>query len=71
MKEKKNMQCKLCGWRTGLPVSERALGTGMFGNVWGYDAEPDEGRSILQSSVEVGAPASLLPIALSMASSRR
>jgi hypothetical protein len=47
MKEKKNMRCKLCGWRTGLPVSERALGTGMFGNVWGYDAEPDEGRSIL------------------------
>jgi aryl-alcohol dehydrogenase-like predicted oxidoreductase len=54
MKEKQNMQCKLCGRRTGVSVSERALGTGMFGKTWGYDAEPDEVYRILQGAVEVG-----------------
>jgi aryl-alcohol dehydrogenase-like predicted oxidoreductase len=37
-----------------VPVSELALGTGMFGKTWGDDAEPDEVRSILQGSVEAG-----------------
>ena len=50
------MRCKLCGRRTGVPVSARALGTGMFGKTWGYDAEPDEVHSILQGAVEVGGP---------------
>ena len=48
------MRCKLFGRRTGLPVSERALGTGIFGTTWGYDAEPDEVHSILPGSVEAG-----------------
>jgi aryl-alcohol dehydrogenase-like predicted oxidoreductase len=54
MKEKNNMRFKLCGQRTGLSVSERAHGTGIFGKTWGYDAEPDEVRSILQGAVEAG-----------------
>jgi hypothetical protein len=54
MKEKYYMRFKLCGRRTGVPVSELALGTGMFGKTWGYDAEPDEVRSILQGDVEAG-----------------
>jgi hypothetical protein len=37
-----------------VPVSELALGTGVFGKTWGDDAEPDEVRSILQGSVEAG-----------------
>ena len=37
-----------------MPVSARALGTSLFGKTWGYDAEPDEVRSILQGAVELG-----------------
>jgi hypothetical protein len=32
---------------TGLKVSELALGTGMFGQAWGYGATPDEVSRII------------------------
>ncbi|MGW6582093.1 hypothetical protein ACWF76_22395 [Streptomyces globisporus] len=34
------------GHRTGLRVSEYALGTANFGTGWGAGAEPDEARRI-------------------------
>ncbi|WP_255991961.1 aldo/keto reductase [Chitinolyticbacter albus] len=42
------------GRRTGLRVSEIALGTGNFGNGWGHGAEPDEARRIFEGYVEAG-----------------
>lgn len=35
------MRCKIFGQRSGLRVSELALGTGNFGTGWGHGAEPD------------------------------
>jgi aryl-alcohol dehydrogenase-like predicted oxidoreductase len=54
MKENNSMRFKRFGRRTGVPVSELALGTGRFGKTWGDDDEPDEVRSMLQGSVEAG-----------------
>jgi aryl-alcohol dehydrogenase-like predicted oxidoreductase len=48
------MRYRIFGRRTGLKVSEIALGSGMFGKAWGYGAEPDEVRSILHSYVAAG-----------------
>jgi aryl-alcohol dehydrogenase-like predicted oxidoreductase len=48
------MRYKTFGQRTGLKVSELALGAGMFGRTWGCGAEPDAVRSILQGYVEAG-----------------
>jgi aryl-alcohol dehydrogenase-like predicted oxidoreductase len=48
------MRYKIFGERTGLKVAELALGTGMFGTSWGYGAEPDEVRRIMQGYVEAG-----------------
>jgi aryl-alcohol dehydrogenase-like predicted oxidoreductase len=42
------------GERTGLRVSELALGTGTFGTRWGYGAEPDEARRIFERFAEAG-----------------
>jgi aryl-alcohol dehydrogenase-like predicted oxidoreductase len=42
------------GERTGLRVSEFALGTGTFGTRWGYGAEPDEARRIFDGFAEAG-----------------
>lgn len=36
------MRYRIFGRRTGLKVSELALGAAMFGTAWGYGAEPDE-----------------------------
>ncbi|WP_345940974.1 aldo/keto reductase [Streptomyces sp. E2N166] len=44
----------LFGRRTGLRVSEYALGTAYFGTGWGAGAEPDETRRILDRSAEAG-----------------
>lgn len=48
------MNYKLLGSKTGLWVSELALGTGMFGTAQGYGAEPAEVRRILQGYAEAG-----------------
>jgi len=48
------MRYRIFGQRTGLKVSELALGTGMFGRTWGYGAEPDEVRRIRLGYVEAG-----------------
>ncbi len=42
------------GRRTGLRVSEFALGTGSFGTGWGHGAEPAEARRIFDGYVEAG-----------------
>jgi len=48
------MRYRIFGQRSGLKVSEIVLGAGMFGRTWGYGAEPNEVRSILQSYVAAG-----------------
>lgn len=48
------MRYKVFGRRTGLRVSELALGCGMFGTKWGYGAEPAEARRIFDGYVEAG-----------------
>jgi len=42
------------GRRSGLRVSELALGTGSFGTAWGHGAEPAEARRIFDGYVEAG-----------------
>lgn len=42
------------GHRTGLRVSEYALGTANFGTGWGAGAEPDEARRIFDRFTEAG-----------------
>ncbi|MFE8017204.1 aldo/keto reductase [Streptomyces antibioticus] len=42
------------GHRTGLRVSELALGTANFGTGWGAGAEPDEARRIFDRFAEAG-----------------
>ncbi len=48
------MRYRVFGRRTGLRVSEIALGCGMFGTRWGHGAEPDEARAIFDGFVEAG-----------------
>ncbi|WNG29112.1 aldo/keto reductase [Cystobacter fuscus] len=48
------MRYRIFGQRTGLKVSELALGTGMFGTAFGYGAGPDEVRDILRGYTEAG-----------------
>jgi len=48
------MNYQLLGTKTGLWVSELALGTGMFGTATGYGAEPAEARRIWDGYVEAG-----------------
>ncbi|GAA5011231.1 aldo/keto reductase [Actinopolymorpha pittospori] len=42
------------GRRTGLRVSEYALGTAVFGTRWGYGAKPDQARKIFERFAEAG-----------------
>jgi aryl-alcohol dehydrogenase-like predicted oxidoreductase len=42
------MRNKLFGRRTGLRVSELALGTGNFGIGWGYGADREEAKRIFE-----------------------
>jgi hypothetical protein len=42
------MRYKVFGDRTGLAVSEFALGTGMLGKAYGYGTEPEEALKILE-----------------------
>lgn len=48
------MRYRVFGRRTGLRVSELALGCGMFGTRWGYGAEPGEARRIFDGYAEAG-----------------
>jgi aryl-alcohol dehydrogenase-like predicted oxidoreductase len=45
---------RMFGERTGLRVSELALGAGTFGTRWGYGAEPEEARRIFDCFAEAG-----------------
>src|SRR6202165_4395920 len=45
---------KIFSERTGLKVSELALGTGMFGQAWGYGATPEEVRRIIAGFADAG-----------------
>jgi aryl-alcohol dehydrogenase-like predicted oxidoreductase len=47
------MRYKLLG-RSGLRVSELALGTMTFGDAWGWGASPEESRRIFDAYVEAG-----------------
>ena len=48
------MRYKIFGERTGLMVSELALGTGMFGQTWGYGATPEEAKRIIEGFADAG-----------------
>lgn len=48
------MKYKIFGSKTGLRVSELALGTGNFGTRWGHGATPEESRKIFDRFVEAG-----------------
>jgi aryl-alcohol dehydrogenase-like predicted oxidoreductase len=48
------MRYKLFGENTGLRVSELVLGAGNFGTGWGYGAERDEARRIIDAYAEAG-----------------
>jgi aryl-alcohol dehydrogenase-like predicted oxidoreductase len=49
-----HVQYKTFGRRTGLRVSELALGTGNFGTGWGHGAERDEAKRVFDGYVEAG-----------------
>ena len=48
------MRYKIFGRRTGLRVSELALGAGNFGTRWGHGAERNEARKGFDTYVEAG-----------------
>lgn len=48
------MNYKILGKKTGLPVSEFALGTAMFGQAWGYGADQKEVGRIISMFTDRG-----------------
>jgi aryl-alcohol dehydrogenase-like predicted oxidoreductase len=48
------MRYKIFGERTGLKVSELALGTGMFGQTGGYGATPEDTKRIIDGFANAG-----------------
>ena len=48
------MKYKIFGNKTGLRVSELALGTGTFGTRWGYGSQPDEAKRIFDRYIDAG-----------------
>jgi len=48
------MNYKILGKKTGLPVSEFALGSAMFGQSWGYGAEATEVNKIISLYIDHG-----------------
>ena len=48
------MRYKIFSERTGLKVSELALGTGMFGQAWGYGATTEEVSRIMAGFADAG-----------------
>jgi aryl-alcohol dehydrogenase-like predicted oxidoreductase len=49
-----SMRYKIFGRRTGLRVSELALGAGNFGTRWGHGAERGEAKKVFDAYVEAG-----------------
>src|SRR5215207_7629465 len=54
MNGSRSMRYRIFGRRTGLRVSELALGAGNFGTGWGYGAEPREARQVLDRFAAAG-----------------
>lgn len=48
------MRYKILGHRSGLKVSELALGTGMFGRAWGYGADAADVEEVLRRYADAG-----------------
>src|ERR1700680_984354 len=48
------MRYKIFGERTGLKVSELALGTGMFGQTGDYGATPEDAKRIIDGFADAG-----------------
>lgn len=48
------MKYKIFGSKTGLRVSELALGTGTFGTRWGYGSQTDEAKKVFDRYIEAG-----------------
>ena len=48
------MKYRVFGRRTGLRVSQCALGTGNFGTAWGHGAEKEEAKRIFDDYVDAG-----------------
>ncbi|ASK30250.1 oxidoreductase [Chryseobacterium sp. T16E-39] len=48
------MKYKIFGSKTGLRVSELALGTGTFGTRRGYGSQPDEAKRVFERYIEAG-----------------
>ena len=48
------MRYRVFGRKTGLRVSELALGAGLFGTSWGYGADPAEARRVFDGYAEAG-----------------
>ena len=53
------MRYKIFGERTGLKVSELALGTAMFGRTWGYGATPEEAERLIEGFATRAATSSI------------
>jgi hypothetical protein len=62
------MRYKIFGKRTGLRVSELALGTGMFGTGWDHGAEPNEARRVFDGTLRRVAISSIPPTGTSSVS---
>ncbi|WP_222597202.1 aldo/keto reductase [Chitinophaga pinensis] len=48
------MNYKIFGKKSGLRVSELALGTGNFGTRWGHGASPEESKKVFDAYVAAG-----------------
>src|ERR1700743_780611 len=48
------MNYKIFGNKSGLRVSELALGAGTFGTRWGYGTPPEEAREVFERFIEAG-----------------
>ena len=56
------MRYEIFGRRTGLRVSELALGTGNFSIGWSHGAEREEAKGIFDGYVEAGGKRELLDL---------
>ena len=56
------MRYKIFGRRTGLRVSELALGAGNFGTRWGHGAERAEAKKVFDAYVDAGGKPELLEV---------
>lgn len=56
------MRYKIFGRRTGLRVSELALGAGNFATRWGHGAKRGEAKLVFDAFVEAGGKPELLEV---------